>query len=63
MSGHFWLNIKNGLFLLQRIDNQDAQGDYHLKMQDRAAAIRAYERANQLDPSDEGVVKVLELLK
>lgn len=38
-------------------------GDYHLKMQDRAAAIRAYERANQLDPSDEGVVKVLRGLK
>ena len=38
-------------------------GDYHLKMQDRAAAIRAYERANQLDPSDEGVVKVLGRLK
>lgn len=38
-------------------------GDYYLKMQDRAAAIRAYERANQLDPSDEGVVKVLGGLK
>ncbi len=38
-------------------------GDYHLKMQDRAAAILAYERANQLDPSDEGVVKVLRGLK
>ncbi|WP_373549699.1 serine hydrolase [Haliscomenobacter sp.] len=38
-------------------------GDYYLKMQDRAAAIRAYERANQLDPSDEGVVKVLGRLK
>ena len=38
-------------------------GDYHLKMQDRAAAIRAYERANQLDPSDEGVLKVLGSLK
>ncbi len=38
-------------------------GDYYLKMQDRAAAIRAYERANQLDPSDEGVVKALEKLK
>lgn len=38
-------------------------GDYYLKMQDRAAAIRAYERANQLDPSDEAVVKVLRGLK
>ena len=38
-------------------------GDYYLKMQDRAAAIRAYERANQLDPSDEGLVKVLGGLK
>ena len=38
-------------------------GDYYLKMQDRAAAIRAYERANQLDPSDEGVVKALGRLK
>lgn len=38
-------------------------GDYHLKIQDRAAAIRAYERANQLDPSDEGVVNVLSGLK
>lgn len=38
-------------------------GDYYLKMQDRAAAIRAYERANQLDPSDEGVLKVLGRLK
>lgn len=38
-------------------------GDYYLKMEDRAAAIRAYERANQLDPSDEGVVKVLRGLK
>ncbi|MDX2071002.1 MAG: hypothetical protein SFV55_21410 [Haliscomenobacter sp.] len=38
-------------------------GDYFLKMQDRAAAIRAYERADQLDPSDEGVVKVLRGVK
>lgn len=38
-------------------------GDYYLKMQDRVAAIRAYETANQLDPSDEGVVKVLRGLK
>lgn len=64
-------NFSAAKMLLELAEEQHPQsaivfarwGDYYLKMEDRAAAIRAYERANQLDPSDEGVVKALRGLK